>query len=55
MKAYVWSAEAAKGEAYDTVEIPATHTEAADEWRDKLLEAVAEHDEEITELYLEGQ
>ncbi|MBT2399307.1 elongation factor G [Streptomyces sp. ISL-100] len=55
MKAYVWSAEAAKGEAYDTIEIPATHTEAADEWRGKLLEAVAENDEEIMELYLEGQ
>ncbi|MFE6159641.1 elongation factor G [Streptomyces sp. NPDC056486] len=55
MQAYVWSAEAAKGEAYDTVEIPATHTEAADEWRGKLLEAVAENDDELMELYLEGQ
>ncbi|MER5258604.1 MULTISPECIES: elongation factor G [unclassified Streptomyces] len=55
MKAYVWSADAAKGEAYDTVEIPATHTEAAAEWRGKLLEAVAENDEELMELYLEGQ
>ncbi|MFK8847414.1 elongation factor G [Streptomyces sp. Ac-502] len=55
MKALVWSAEAAKGEMYDTVDIPATHTEAADEWRGKLLEAVAENDEEMMELYLEGQ
>ncbi|WP_407286937.1 elongation factor G [Streptomyces sp. BP-8] len=55
MKALVWSAEAAKGEMYDTVDIPATHAEAADEWRGKLLEAVAENDEEIMELYLEGQ
>ncbi|MFD3512705.1 elongation factor G [Streptomyces sp. NPDC058657] len=55
MKALVWSAEAAKGEMYDTVDIPATHTEAADEWRGKLLETVAEHDEEMMELYLEGQ
>src|SRR5919109_3244872 len=40
---------------YDTVDIPATHAEAADEWRGNLLEAVAENDEEMMELYLEGQ
>ncbi|MEV0281420.1 elongation factor G [Streptomyces sp. NPDC050610] len=55
MKALVWNAEAAKGEMYDTVDIPETHTEAAEEWRGKLLEAVAENDEEMMELYLEGQ
>ncbi|MFF2526512.1 elongation factor G [Streptomyces liangshanensis] len=55
MKALVWSEEATKGEMYDTVDIPATHTEAADEWRGKLIEAVAEHDDEVMELYLEGQ
>lgn len=55
MKALVWSAEAAKGEMYDTVDIPATHAEAADEWRGKLVEGVAENDEEIMELFLEGQ
>jgi elongation factor G len=55
MKALVWSAEAAKGEMYDVVDIPATHTEAAEEWRGKLLEAVAENDDEMMELYLEGE
>ncbi|GAA5215124.1 MULTISPECIES: elongation factor G [Streptomyces] len=55
MKALVWSAEAAKGEMYDTVDIPATHAEAAEEWRGKLVEGVAENDEEIMELFLEGQ
>ncbi|MFI8996303.1 elongation factor G [Streptomyces sp. NPDC053542] len=55
MKALVWSAEAAKGEMYDTVDIPDTHIEAAEEWRGKLLETVAENDEELMELYLEGQ
>jgi elongation factor G len=54
MKGLVWSAEAAKGEMYDVVEIPATHVEAAQEYRDKLLETVAEADEEMMELYLEG-
>lgn len=55
MKAFVWSAEATKGEMYDVVDIPDTHTEAAEEYRGKLLEAVAENDEEIMELYLEGE
>jgi elongation factor G len=54
MKALVWSPEAKLGEAYDTVDIPSTHAEAADEWRGKLLEAVAENDDEMMELYLEG-
>lgn len=40
---------------YDVVDIPATHTEAAEEWRGKLVEAVAENDEEVMELFLEGQ
>ncbi|MFI0985759.1 elongation factor G [Streptomyces exfoliatus] len=55
MKALVWSAEAAKGEAYDVVDIPATHTEAAEEYHGKLVETVAENDEEIMELFLEGR
>ncbi|MCA1223095.1 elongation factor G [Streptomyces sp. 8L] len=55
MKALVWSAEATKGEMYDVVDIPATHTEAAEEWHGKLVEAVAEHDDAMMELYLEGQ
>ncbi|MDT3395714.1 elongation factor G [Streptomyces sp. B1866] len=55
MKALVWSPEATKGEMYDVVDIPDTHTEAADEWRGKLLEAVAENDDEMMELYLEGE
>jgi elongation factor G len=55
MKALLWSAEAAKGEMYDTVDIPASHLEAAREWRDRLLETIAEADDEMMELYLEGR
>ncbi|MFF2844899.1 elongation factor G [Streptomyces sp. NPDC058001] len=55
MKALVWSAETALGEAYDVVEIPDTHVEAAAEWRGRLLETVAENDDAMMELYLEGQ
>jgi len=55
MKALVWNAEAKLGEMYDVVDIPATHTEAAAEWRDRLVETSAEADEELMELYLEGK
>ncbi|WP_051752274.1 elongation factor G [Streptosporangium amethystogenes] len=54
MKGLLWSAEAAKGEMYETVDIPAEHVEAAREWRDKLVETVAENDDELMELFLEG-
>ena len=54
MKAYVWSAEARLGEAYDVVDIPDTHVEAARQWRGRLLETLAEHDEEVLRLYAEG-
>lgn len=54
MKAFVWPEEAVKGEMYDTVDIPDTHIEAAQEWRGKLLEAVSENDDQMMELYLEG-
>ncbi|PRX99973.1 elongation factor G [Allonocardiopsis opalescens] len=55
MKALVWSEEAAKGEMYDTVDIPDSHVDAAREWHDKLIETLAEADDDIMELYLEGQ
>ncbi|MET8558014.1 elongation factor G [Streptomyces sp. NPDC004959] len=54
MKALVWSADTKLGEAYDVVDIPADMTETAAEWRGKLVEGVAENDEEMMELYLEG-
>jgi elongation factor G len=53
-KALLWQDDA-KGEEYDTVDIPADHQEAAREWRDKLLETIAENDDEVMELYLEGK
>src|SRR5262249_35138237 len=43
-----------KGDPYDVVSIPDDHAEAAREWRDKLVETIAENDEEMMELYLEG-
>ncbi|MFK0096983.1 MULTISPECIES: elongation factor G [unclassified Streptomyces] len=54
MKAFVYPEEAAKGEMYNVVDIPAELQELAEEWRGKLLEAVAENDDAMMELYLEG-
>jgi elongation factor G len=54
MKGLLWSEDAAKGEMYDVVDIPADHAEAAREWHDKLIETIAENDDELMELYLEA-
>ncbi len=55
MRALTWRGETVIGEDYTIEEIPASHTEAAAEWRDKLIETLAEADDEIMELYLEGE
>ncbi|MCH9719808.1 MAG: elongation factor G [Actinomycetia bacterium] len=55
MKALVWPEDTKLGESYEEQEIPDTHTEAAREWRDRLLETIAENDDEMMEKYLEGE
>jgi elongation factor G len=55
MNAKVWSAETKLGEKYDVVEIPADLQEKAEEYRTKLIETVAESDEELLEKYLGGE
>ena len=55
MRALVWPAEAGPGEMYDTVDIPAELAEATALWRTRLVEAVAEQDEEVMGLYLAGR
>jgi elongation factor G len=54
MRALLWTTEG-KGDKYDIVDIPADHAEAAREWRDKLLETIAENDDEMMAMYLEGE
>jgi elongation factor G len=54
MRALEWVTDG-KGDKYDVVDIPADHADAAREWRDKLLETVAENDDEMMELYLAGE
>ncbi|GGK81953.1 elongation factor G [Ornithinimicrobium pekingense] len=55
MKALVWPKETALGEDYETVEIPADLQEKAEEYRNTLVEKVAESDEELLEKYLGGE
>ncbi len=55
MKALVWHGETKLGEKYDVEEIPADLRERAEEYRNELLEAVAEADEELLEKYLGGE
>jgi len=55
MRALVWSLDTKLGESYDVEEIPSTHVEAAREWRDRLVETVAENDDDIMMMYLEGE
>ncbi len=55
MNAKVWRGETKLGETYDTVEIPAELVEKAEEYRTKLLEVVAETDEELLEKYVGGE
>ncbi|HLH04864.1 MAG TPA: elongation factor G [Bryobacteraceae bacterium] len=54
MNARIWRDETL-GAKYDDVEIPADLVEKAKEYRDKLIEAVSETDDQLMEKYIEGQ
>ncbi|GAA0524587.1 elongation factor G [Saccharopolyspora subtropica] len=55
MKALTWRGEVKKGEDYEVEEIPAELADKAAEYREKLIEAVAESDEELMEAYFGGE
>ncbi len=55
MRALTWRGETVKGEDYTIEEIPAHLAEQAAEYREKLLETLAEADDEVMEKYLEGE
>ena len=54
MKAYIWRDETL-GAEYDVSEIPEEYAEQAKEYREKLIETVAEHDDHLFEKFVEGQ
>ncbi|MGB8961321.1 MAG: elongation factor G [Pseudonocardiaceae bacterium] len=55
MRALTWRGDVQKGEDYTVEAIPASLLVTAKEYREKLVEAVAEADDELMELYLAGQ
>ncbi|MBS2211575.1 elongation factor G [Carboxylicivirga mesophila] len=52
-KAVVWFDDEQMGSRYELQEIPENLKAEAEEWRGKLVEAVAEHDDELMEMYFE--
>ncbi len=54
MKAIFWD-EASQGMKFDLREIPSELQGLADEWREKMVEAAAEANEELMNKYLEGE
>ena len=55
MKANIYSEENDKGETYEVVDIPEDCRELAEEYREKLMEAVSDIDDSIMERFLAGQ
>jgi len=53
MKAWIWPDESQKGQDMTETEIPADLLERAEEYRNQLIEDVAEADEELMEKYLD--
>ena len=53
MKAEIYKDEL--GKEFDITDIPADMKDMADEWREKLVESVAETDEELMMKFLEGE
>ena len=52
MKAIIWNDET-MGAQYSVEEIPADLVDEAQEWRDKMLEAIAEHDDVMMEKFFD--
>jgi elongation factor G len=53
MKAIIWD-EASQGMKFEYRDVPAELADSAAEWREKMIEAAAEADEELMNAYLEG-
>ncbi len=52
-KAVIWHDDQKMGTNYELVDIPAELVGEAEEWRGKLIEAVAEHDDALLERFFE--
>ncbi|MGX6602857.1 elongation factor G [Micromonosporaceae bacterium Da 78-11] len=54
MKALTWRGETQKGDDYQIEEIPADLLDSATEWREKLIETLADVDDDVMVKYLDG-
>lgn len=52
-KAIIWHDNATFGSTFELLDIPANMKEEAEEWRAKLIESVAEHDDALMERFFE--
>jgi len=56
MKATIWGDDQTKmGQEYEVVDIPEELVEKAEEYREKLIEAISETDDTLMEKYMEGE
>ena len=55
MVAYVYDDTDESGVKFDTVDIPAEHLDQANEYREALIEAISDFDDDIAAKYLEGE
>ncbi len=55
MRALTWRGETTKGEDYEIEEIPENLRAQAAEYREKLVETIAENDDDVMEAYLGGE
>jgi elongation factor G len=53
--AYVWPEDDSLGQTFETVDIPADAKAQAAEYREKMIEALAEVDDHLMEKYLSGE
>ncbi|MGB0413915.1 MAG: elongation factor G [Coraliomargarita sp.] len=54
MQALVYDANDANGMTFETVDIPSDYVDQAQEYHEKLIEALADFDDDLAEKYLEG-
>ena len=55
MKAHIYSDEKNKGETFDVIDIPAEYKDQAEEYRELLIESIADVDDSIMEKFLAGE
>ena len=55
MRALTWRGEVSKGEDYAVEEIPAEMADLVEEYREALMESIAENDESLMERYFAGE